>query len=280
MTQEQYTPGFGKLGSRATGDPVTSVSRIYASQPQIQTLTFGGTITNSPPDYSAEFQGLSIANIPIAVTRTGGVPVTDTDLATAWALAANNNADLRSRFIITSAAAVVSVVARANGETFGLVVVSAPAPGTLVSATTQVATPANLPMGIAVVLSGTGQNNISQPDGSSTAFDIQGLTWDGQSSADATVIPTLGQSTPFESPFSPGSMVPVAKVIVEWVHPEVDVSAGDPVFVRMTATGTEVAGQLSNVTDGGDNLQIQGVWERDGSANTPTMVRINLPGGA
>lgn len=278
MTQFNYTPTFGKLGSRATGDPVVSVSRIYASQPQISTITFGGVATDGT--YTQPFEGLPVANIPISVVRAAAVPLTNTDLATEFVVQANNNADIRSLFLVTSAAAVVTVVARENGTSFTLGATTAPAPGTLVNATTQTGTPANLPMGIAVVYAGTGLNVITQPDASSTAFEIQGLTWDGQSSADATVIPTLGQGTDFESPFSPGSMVPVAQKGVFWVHPEVDVAQGDPVFVRMTATGTEVFGQLSNVTDGGDNLQIQGVWERDGSANSPTMVRINLPGGA
>lgn len=278
MTQFNYIPQAGKLGARATSDPIVSVSRKYAGRPQISTLTFAGTATDGT--YSAEFQDLDVDNITVAVVRAGGVPATNTDLAAAFVTAANNDADLRSFFIITSAAGVVTITARENGNPFVLGAVTAPAPGTLVAATTQTSAPANLPMGIVVVLNGANQKQILQPAPGATSFEFQGITWDGQSSVDASVIPTLGTTGPFESPFAAGSMVPVAKVGVFYVEPEVDIVQGDPVFVRVTATGTEVFGALSNVADGGDNILWQNAqWEWNGSAGQPTAVRLNAPGG-
>jgi len=279
MTQFQYNVGAGKLGALAvSGGPHVSVSRKYAGRPQISTLTFGGTATDGV--YSIDFQDLDVPNITVPITRAGGVPATNTLLATAWITAAESDTDLRSMFIFTQAAGVVTITSRENGNAFTLANPVVTGPGTLVAAVTQTATPANLPMGIAVVYTDTANQEIGQPTGASTAFNVQGISWDGNSSIAATVIPTLGQTGDFESPFAAESMVPVMKVGTIWVHPEVDVTAGDTVWVRMTATGTEVAGSLSNVTDGGDNLQIQAVWEADGLANTPTPVRLHLPGGA
>lgn len=280
MTQNIYDQRNvpAKLGARATADPIVSVSRKYAGQPEITTLTFAGTATDGV--YSAEFQDLDVDNITVSITRTGGVPSTNTDLAVAWVAAANNDADLRRFFIITNAAGVVTIIARENGNPFILTNEVVTGPGTLVAAETQTATPATLPMGIAVVLDAANKKVILPPNVSSTAFQIQGITWDGMSQADSTLIPTLGTTGEFESPFAAGSMVPVAKAGVFYVNPEVDITQGDPVFVRVTATGTEVFGALRNDSDGGDALQIQGQWEWNGTANTPTAVRINLPGGA
>jgi len=277
MTQNNYTPLAGKLGARATSDPITSVSRKYVGRPQISTLTFAGTPTDGT--YSNVFEDLDVDNITVEVERVAGSPATDTDLAAQYVVNANTDSDLRRFFIFTSALGVVTITARENGNPFTLASVTAPAPGTLVAATTQTSAPVNLPMGIAVV-NGTGQREIVQPTGASTAFDIVGITWDGQASVDSTLIPTLGVQGSFESPFASGSMVPTAKGGVYYVHPEVDIVQGDPVFVRVVATGVEVFGQLRNDADGGDAVQIQGVWEWNGSANQPTAVRLNLPGGA
>ncbi len=278
MTQTNYTPTSGQVGALATSDRFTSVSRVYAGRPQISTLTFGGTATDGV--YSIDFQNLDVDNITVPITRTGGSPATNTDLAAAWIVVAENDTDLRRAFLFSQAAGVVTITARENGNPFTLANPVVTGPATLVAATTQTSTPANLPMGIAVVLSGNGDKQIVQPDAGSTAFEIQGITWNGNSNTDNTVIPTLGTSEQFVAEFAAGSMVPVLKTGVIYVLPEVNVSAGDPVFARMTATGTEVFGALSNVTDGGDNLQIQAVWEWDGLANQPTAVRLNLPGGA
>lgn len=279
MTQFSYSVGTGKLGALAvTGGPHVNVSRKYAGRPEIKTLTFGGTPTDGV--YGIDFQDLDVDNITVSITRTGGAPSSNTLLATAWIAEAENNTDIRSMFIFTQAAGVVTITSRENGNPWVLANPVVTGPGTLVAATTQTATPANLPMGIAVVLTNAANKEIGQPDASSVAFDIQGISWDGNASIDSTVIPTLGTTGDFESAFAAESMVPVLQVGVVWVHPEVDVTAGQPVFARMTATGSEVAGQLSNVTDGGDNLQIQAVWEASGTANTPTPVRLNLPGGA
>lgn len=279
MTQFNYLPQAGKLGARATGDPIVSVSRKYAGRPQISTLTFAGTPTDGT--YSATFEDLDVDNITVEVVRAGGTPATDTDLAAQFVTAANNDADLRSFFIITSALGVVTIVARENGNPFTLGSVTAPAPGTLVAAVTQTSNPASLTMGTVVVLNGALSKQILPPAPGATSFQFQGITWDGQSSVDATVIPTLGTSGDFESPFAAGSMVPVMKVGVEWVHPEVDIVQGDLVFVRTTATGSQVFGALSNVADGGDNILWENAqWETNGSAGQPTMIRLNAPGGA
>lgn len=274
MTQYSYSPTAGSVGSRATLDPVISVSRVYAGQAQTSTLTFGGVATDG--DYEATFSDLDVANITVTVTRAAGVPATNTDLATAFVAAANADTDLRSMFEITSALGVVTVTARENGNPFTLTT-SAPAPGTLVAATTVSASPANLPMGVGVAL-GAGPGQITVPSG--TAFAIQGITWDGDSKTNQTQIPTLGQSDPFQAEFAPGSMVPIMKQGVVYVLPEVNITQGEPVFVRVVAAGTEQLGALRNDADGGDAVQIQAQWESSGSANMPTAVRVNIPGGA
>jgi len=277
MTQYNYIPTAGNLGARATTDRICSVSRVYAGQPQVSTLTVAGTATDGT--YSVEFQDLPVDNITVEVVRAGGVPATNDDIAAAFATAINGDDQLRSFFLVTVATNVVTITARANGDAFTLANVTAPAPGTLAAATTQAAAPANLPMGVAVALSGNGDKQIVQPDGV-TAFAIQGITWDGDSKTDQTVVPTLGTQGEFVPSFAAGSMVPVAKSGVIYVAPEVDVAAGDPVFVRVTAAGAEVLGALRNDADGGDAVQIQAQWEWDGAANQPTAVRLNLPGGA
>jgi hypothetical protein len=276
MPQYNYTPLAGQLGSRATTDAVCSVSRVYAGQPQISTLTVAGTATDGT--YSVTFQDLAVDNITVEVVRTGGVPATNNDIAAALEAAINADDELRSFFIVTVATNVVTVQARANGDAFTLVT-AAPAPGTLTAADTQAATPANLPMGIGVVLSGNGDKQITPPvNGVSTAFQISGITWDGDSKTDQTVIPTLGTAGEFVPSFAAGSMVPVMEKGVMYVEPEVDVAAGDPVFVRVTAAGAEVLGALRNDADGGDAVQIQAKFEWDGLAGQPTAVRLNLPG--
>jgi len=277
MVQFNYTPTSGKIGSRATLDPVVSVSGVYAGRGQTNTLTFAGTATDGA--YTAVFSDLDVPNITVSIVRAT-TPATNTDLATAWAALANADTDLRSMFLITSAAGVVTITARENGNPFTLTVTAVTGPATLVSAVTVTSAPVDLPMGVAVIHTNAGRKQISQPTAASVAFDIVGVAWDGDSKTDQSQIPTLGQSAPFVAAFPAGSMVPVMKCGVVYVAPEVDVSEGDTVWVRMTATGTEVFGAFSNVTDGGDNLQIQAVWEEDGTAGNPTAVRLNLPGGA
>lgn len=275
MSQASYSVGTGKLGGRATIDDVTSVSRRFAGQPQTNTLTFGGTPTDG--DYSAEFRNLDVDNIEVTVTRAT-TPSTNDDLAAAWHAAAIADADLVRLFIITVASAVVTVVSRENGEAFDLVVTAVTGPATLVSAVTQTASPGSLPMGVGVALTGNGTKEVAQPDGS-TAFQIAGITWDGGSSANASVIPTLGAEN-FLSPFTAGDLVPVMKEGVMWVSPEVAIAEGDPVFVRVVAAGSEVLGALRNDADGSDAVQIQATFETACAANELCAVRLNIPGGA
>lgn len=275
MTQANYEVGTGRLGSRATIDAVTSVSRRFAGQPQTNTLTFGGTETDGA--YTAEFRNLDVDNISVSVVRAT-TPATNADLATAWHAAAIADADLVRLFEITVASAVVTVVSRENGNTFDLVVTAVTGPATLVSAVTQSASPGSLLMGIGVALTGNGTKEVGPP-AAATAFEISGITWDGGSAANASVIPTLGAEN-FLSPFTAGDLVPVMKEGVVWISPEVAIAEGDPVFVRVVAAGAEVLGALRNDADGSDAVQIQATFETACGANELCMVRLNIPGGA
>lgn len=275
MTQANYLVGTGKLGACATIDDYTSVSRRFSGQPQINTLTFAGTATDGA--YTAEFSGLDVDNISISIVRST-TPASNTDLAVAWLALALTNPDLVRLFELTSVAGVVTIVSRENGNSFVLTVTAVTGPATLVSVVSQSSVVTSLAIAIGVSLTGNGTKEVGPP-AAATAFEIVGLTWDGNASVDGTVIPTLGAET-FESSFAAGSSVPVMKQGVMWVRPEVAVAEGDPVFVRVVAAGSEVMGALRIDADGSDAVQIQATFETACAANELCMVRLNIPGGA
>jgi len=85
----------------------------------------------------------------------------------------------------------------------------------------------------------------------------------------------LPQPTVLE--FLPAAELSVMRTGEAWVAPEVAVAVNDPVFVRVTATGSEQAGALSNVTDGGDNVQVAGRWKTAAAAGELARVLLNMP---
>ena len=276
MTQQNYArPQTGRVGMARGSGPHVALTGIYASQAEIHTLTFGGAATDG--SYVATFQDLpgGLDDIAITVVRAAGVPATNADLAAAMEAAIEANDDLRALLQIATAGAVNTVSVREDGLPIGIST-SAPGAGTLVDAVTQSASKPTLALGIGVVRTGGDENQIRVPAPGDTGADIYGITVLG--STQIAPLP-LEADASIDDHFPPGSVVPAAITGDYWARPEVAVSKDDPIFVRVTAAGSEVFGALSNVADGGDNVQIPGRWETNTAApNQRAVARFNIPG--
>lgn len=145
-------------------------------------------------------------------------------------------------------------------------------PGTNMTLTTTTAAGGtDIGLGL-VVVSGTAQNFVIAPTVASVAADFLGVT-------ERSLFAQINRGIPTEvDAFEPGNTVSVLSRGDIVVFSEDAVTANAPVFVRTTATGTEVFGAVRSDADGGDALTWPGAIFRDTSTAAGLVrIRVNLP---
>jgi len=143
-----YAGSYSRLGLGR------SRSFLYAEVKQVGTLTVGGSATDGV--YSVSVVDPHDSNIThtASVTRAT-TPSSNADIAAALKAAIEANGQLRSLIDVSVLSAVITYTAKRGGEVLAFST-SAPAPGTLVAATTTSAAVADLPVGIAVARNSDG----------------------------------------------------------------------------------------------------------------------------
>jgi hypothetical protein len=264
MPQFSYDLPIAVLGQLAVYDPARIDSLINLLPSQQSTVTTGGTATagvytikvvGEEGTFTAEFTRVAETNAQI----------TDA-LAADWASKSENS----NIATMTSDAVSINTLDFLHAGQGYTVTVTAPAPGTLTSALVVDPAGSNIPLAIAVT-SDDGINARLLTTGD-TAQDVWGIV-----TRNADLVQELGQTQPTTLEFLPASAMSIMREGEIWVEPEVTVAVNDPVFVRVVATGAEQAGALSNVADGGDNVQIAGRWKTAAAAGELARVLLNIP---
>jgi hypothetical protein len=246
MPQLNYVPNNGTLGAAAYAEDDLVVSRVYPDAQESRTVTVGGTATDGV--YAFTLTGLPYGIPDIVASFTRAAAETNAAIATALAAVLAANDDFRSLFTLSNnGAGVLTITMRHFGLNFVVGSLTVTSPGTLVTALVTSGTVADLPLGVAVVRTGTGRN-IRLPVSSDPAKDIDGITVLG--STGIKPLPADGSGASGTDGFAAASMVSVCKRGARWVRPETAVAVGDDVYVRTNATGTEQFGALRNSHDG------------------------------
>jgi hypothetical protein len=136
---------------------------------------------------------------------------------------------------------------------------------------TQAAGGTDIGLGL-VVRTGSTQDLAVAPVVGTTAIQFLGVT---ERSLMAQVNTGIGTEVDH---FEPGTKMSVLRTGDIWVVAEEAVTFGAQVFVRIVATGTELAGAVRSDVDGTDAIAWPGAIFRDTStASGLVRVRLNLP---
>lgn len=265
MPQFSYEFAEAILGQLAIYDPASIDSLINELPKQQSTVTTGGVATDGTYTITVVGEeGTFTASFLRAAAETNAA-ITD-------ALAANWAAQPANLNIATMTSDLVSIntLAFLHAGSQYTVTVVAPTPGTLVAALVVDPVGVNIPLGIAVVSDDGEFARLPAPG--DTAQDFWGITV-----RNADLIQELSLPSAAELEFLPADSLSVMRSGEAWVAPEVAVAVNDPVFYRVTATGAEQFGALSNVADGGDNIQLAGRWKTAAAAGVLARVLINMP---
>ena len=270
--QTSYARNYSAFvqGQKTSNGPCNSIARSYALLAQVGTLTVGGTAANG--DYVATFTDPdSGEEIAVTVTRAGGSPSSNNDLAAALAAAINDAANGVSHLVTATVATnVVTYTAVREGEVI-TVDTSAPGTGTLVAAVTTAATAANIPVGI-MAAQAANDEDCRLPASGDTAADLIGIVYrepgtirsnDGSSGADEF---RQGETLDLLT------MGEVAVLVEEAVSPD------DPVYCRVVAGAGEQAGAFRTDADSGDAVLLSGAKFRSTTTGAGiAKLAINLP---
>jgi hypothetical protein len=263
MPQFSYDFPIAILGQLAVFDPAridTLVAEVPVQINDIQVVTFpDGTYTITAVGEEGTFTATFVA-------------VASSAAAIADGLAADWNADAANLNIATAVSdAVDTVTLTFLHPGFAYTITVASPASDMTNTLAQSSQGAPIPLGIGITSDdGVTARRLTTGD---TAQDVWGILV-----RNAELVQQLNTSQPTETEFLPGDALSVLREGEMWVEPEVAVAVNDPVFVRVTATGTEVSGALSNVADGGDNVQIAGRWlTATTAADQLARVLINTP---
>ena len=250
-------------GSPALG--VRAKPKANPLAPQQGTLLFGGTETDGV--YSQTFVGPDGSTVTVAVTRAGGAPATNAELATAAvaAIAADDDwANVATAEVDGVTSEQVNLVWLHAGDTWALGATAAPAPGTLTPAITVAAGGAAIPVGrflIAVA-------NVQDPDipaaglplTGSVAADIIGVNLrDGSVENSGLPGAALVESTPSGRMMSVGWRGPVYMTN----HGSVAAISEGACFAVVNPAGGNGFGEARSDADGGNTVALtrsQAYW--------------------
>lgn len=241
MPQSNFTRELVGLAGQPTSlyEPKLDVSRYLESLAETWTVTFGGTIANG--DYSF-FLESAIHARTITVTRTGGTPADNTAMAAALVAQLAADVDMSGAYSATSAAAVATIVSRANGRVTNLTQATAPGGATLVLANTVSPGSTNVLPG-RFVARGTSDGTIRVLESGDTAANIDGMAVRSVANLSSYV----GDEVAVDAVYAEGRALRVRKRGVLWIEANNDCAPGDTVFV--VTSGADV-GKISSGASG------------------------------
>lgn len=261
--QFSYTQPFATIGQIANCDPDAIATLRAPLLAQISTIT---VVDNDAGAYSVSVSGVEgsfSASLTVVAQSIAQIANELADAINAQELAQN---------IVTATSDGVDTITLAflhSGFSYDVSVASASADLTL--ALTQAAGGDSFPLGIGVVDSGGELGRL--PTTGDVALDILGVT-----------VRTPNNLVPFGFNVSPapagtlaGYEMSVMRMGSCWVVAESAVSANDPLYCRVVATGSEQAGALRNDSDGGDAVQLRGRWRTSASAGGLARIEISQP---
>ena len=264
MPQFDYNIPIAVLGQLAVYDPARIDSLVVEVPVQHDEVPIGGTTDGT---YTIRIEGEEgIFDSSFVASANTADEIAD---GLAAAILANVDLDNIVDASATSGTPVDLLFLHAG---FAYTITFPSNPGSNMTLTSlQSATGAPIPLGIGVTSDdGVVARRLQTGD---TAQDFHGIVV-----RNAELVQQLSTAQPTTTEFLPADGLSVMREGEAWVEPEVAVAVNDPVFVRVTATGSEVSGALSNVTDGGDNVQVAGRWVTPTTApGQLARVLINTP---
>jgi len=243
MPQTSYTLETGKIGELAVSDMGQVGSKLNPLVAHVWTATVGGTATDGVYSFRVKQDSEETGTL-VSITRTGGSPASNTDLATALAAAGEAIAALRNVANFTSAAAVVTVTAIQFGVRFDLTEATATAPGTLTLANTVDSVGTTIEVGRCLVRHASVANAIALPSSASVTANVQGFALRG-----ADMNANTGDPWDVDG-YPPGAQVPVVFERPMFVESETTASEGDSVYIRRIASTSQKLGVVRNSGDG------------------------------
>ena len=242
-------------------------SRCYPARTETWTVVVGGTVADG-------LYGYAISGTVITYTADTGAG-DDNAAVAAGLLADYNSKTAATRIAFATLNTLTTTIAeRFPGGGFTITGTSAPGGATLV-ATDNTPTSGDLRLGIAVAIIDGEPNSIRTLTTGDTAAAVFGVVVESNN-----LKPGTGNPQDVDVYEEGAAALTICKGPVP-VEVEVDVKPGDPVFVRVTATGSEIAGAFRIDADGGDAVQIAGRWltanyqSRDG--RNVAELDINVP---
>ena len=264
MPQFNYTPASGLPGMLSIWSPEDIDSLLVAVPVQKDEVQIGGTTDG---DYWVQIQG-DEGTFTIKFAAAG-----QTAIQIAAGLAANAASQVGLNNIVSTAATV--------GTQFRLdfihpgsayVVSFSSNPGGNMSLT-QVQSSAGSPLspGYAVA---SDDGVTARP---AKVGDTAAQFW-GTACRNSDLLNPNGGLGGRDIQFQPADMVSACPRGEMWVPVETAVNVNDPVFFRVNATGTQIAGAYGNTADGGNAVQVVGKFKTKATAPGQLVrVRLNNP---
>lgn len=246
-----------------TADLHAAISGHYPAKLDIWTILPTGTITEGhvwtytfTPTKQANGYPLADGLAAISVDVTVDATATPTSLSDDAVVAIKNASKVTTfegvdSFVrlseilgeVSADSGTLTVKSRAPGQTFTPTVTPGEGDGSTITHT-QDAAAADLRVGIFVVNTGTYASDgrtpgIAAPSANSTAADLLGIVADGDR------VDAVSDDYTYHA-YKSGRDVPIFKDGTRTVYSEAAVSAGARVWIRKTATGSEVAGAVND----------------------------------
>lgn len=246
-SQTMSAPGAPGTRSRASGYDHRP-SAINVLLPMIVTFTIADAEAG---DFEIAITDTVTGEVDtIAFTSVG---IDNDAVATGLAANANGKSPTNDTWTASSNLAVLTLNGKVPGRTYTFEV-SAPGAATITPATSQGAGGTDIAPGRFVVRKAAADPSDGKSDEvrAPTTGDAIGVIW---GLAEQVSIPReIDEDGNVDRNVKPGERIAVAASGYFWVESETPLAVSDTVFIRVTATGTEVAGTVRNNNDGGDAI--------------------------
>jgi hypothetical protein len=238
----QYFAQLGRKGLLATSDHHTSRSLLNPLVSEVWTVAVGGTATDGVYSFILkEFP--ADTGILVSITRTGGSPASNADLATALAAAFNAAALDNIATVADDLAGTLTITGVHPGDEFSITDLTVTAPGTLTATNTVQPTGTTVQAGV-VLAYGATAGDVRVLTGTDTMNNVAGV-----SHLSADMLDNTGVESDIDG-FAPGTMVPLNLKTPIWMNSETAATQGGKVYVRRVAGSGETLGDVRNAGAG------------------------------
>lgn len=240
-------PGAPGSRSRAAGYD-SRPSAINALLPMIVTFTIANAEAG---DFSIEITDTVTGEVDTIVYTSVGVD--NNAVASGLKDNANGKSPTNDAWTASSNAAVLTLTGKVPGRTYTFNL-TAPGAATITPSTTQAAGGTDIAPGRFVV-------RVSAADPESGKSDVVRAPKTGDAigaiwglAEQRSIVREMDEDGNVDRNFKPGDTVAPMTSGYYWVTSETTLAVSDTVYVRVTATGNEVAGTVRNDADGGDAI--------------------------